>query len=111
MIYTVTNEFTKIAVTNGAIQNTSSCLVVEISETPTAGKGILLYPFQTFQIGGTTVYARTIGKESVDLRVVPFYVSTGGGGNSSSADSGVTVDESLVAGDDEIDGMLDDIFG
>lgn len=114
MFYQLTNNFQKLTEKSGTVQN-SSIFTVEISNEQEADSGILLYPRQYYSYSDETLYARCI-EGSVKIRVVPFIVSQGSGGSSGSgsSDSGSSssdVPDDMVATDDQIDDLLDDIFG
>jgi len=105
MIYKIAAEFVKLNETSGTIQNPSSCFVVEISNQPKIGSGILLNPRDKMTFSGETLWARRTGnsKNIVELRVVPFSADAGGGSGSGSADE-------QFATDDELQELVDDVF-
>lgn len=112
MRYIVSGEFTKITGTSGTIQNTSKINVVEISDTNEKDSGIMLYPLEKFTFS-KSLYARCVDGAGAEVRVVPFIVDgggiiiTGGGGSSGSQ----TVPEDQIATDEDIDSLIDDVFG
>ena len=107
MTFTLTNDFQKINVTSGTIQNVDPAYTVELSDSADSDSGIFLFPHNKYSFSGTTLYARCFEQgRRAEVRVVPFAVDLGSGGS-----SGATVDDSLVASDDEIDNLLEDVFG
>ena len=73
--------------------------------------GILIAPLQRVTFSGRTIYLRCVDGWA-EARVVPFIVDSGGGSSSSDTQSGgATVDDSQIATDEEVDQLLDDIFG
>ena len=109
LIYEVTNEFLKINETKGTIQNTSAINTVEVSDSAAQNSGFFLYPLSKISFNEPAIYLRCVeNNASAYVRVVSFVVDSGGsvGGGSSSSSS-----DSSVASDEEIDDLLDDIFG
>ena len=104
----VNSQFTKLSASSGTIQNTGSQYGIEVSDSPSA-EGIVLYPRQKFSFSNTTLYVRCLGG-GAECRFVPFAdsSSSGSGGGSS---SGQTVPEDQVATDEDIQSLIDDIFG
>ena len=88
--YALTNAFIKLDETRGIIENISNSLV-EISSQPERGKGVVLYPGQTYKIRGVT-YAAGEPKEhsSAAIAVEGDAVTESGGGSSSSDTSDIT---------------------
>ena len=109
MQYLITKDFTKINETSGTVQNTDNGTIIEVSNKATADSGVLLYPLNKFSFNGETLYLRCVEGNFAEARVVPFHVDAGGSGASSGG--GSNVDDSNVATDEQIDDLLDDIFG
>ena len=88
--YALTNMFIKLDETRGIIENISNSLV-EISSQPERGKGVVLYPGQTYKIRGLT-YAAGEPKEhsSAAIAVEGGAVQESGGGSSSSDTPDIT---------------------
>ena len=105
MTFTLSNDFQKINVTSGTIQNVDPAYTVELSDAADSDSGIFLFPHNKYSFRGTTLFARCVetGRRA-EIRVVPFAVDSAG-------PSGSTVDDSLVASDEEIDDLLEDVFG
>ena len=106
MLYSIASKFVKINETRGTIQNTSSVYTVEVSDNATADSGFLLYPLNKMSFDGEVYLRCAEGGGRALIRVVPFLVNAGG----SSSDS-ATVDDSQIATDEQIDTLLDDVFG
>ena len=109
MRYLLSEEFTKIGKMSGTVQNLSKICTLEMSATNVKGTGVLLLPMQKHSIQDTTVYLRCV-EGWAEAGVVPFVLdmdTSGGGGSSPSS----AADEPQVASDEDIDEMLDDIFG
>ena len=104
MIYNITQNFQRLGITSGTVQNTHASYTIELSDNATADSGIILYPRQKFSFSGTTLYARCKGAGGAELRAVSFFAGDGGG-------SGSVIDDSNVATDDELNNLMDDIFG
>lgn len=123
MIYQLTNEFRKLNEKSGTVQN-SSVFTVELSNKKEFDSGILLFPRQYYSFSGETLYARCI-EGTVKIRVVPFIVSQGSGGSSGGSSSSDTthpdttppdttpadVPDESIASDEQVNNILDDIFG
>ena len=106
MLYSIASEFVKINETRGTIQNTSSVYTVEISDKATADSGFLLYPLNKMSFDGEVYLRCAEGGGRALIRVIPFFVNSGGG----ASDSSVTVDDSLVIADEDLDTLLDEAF-
>lgn len=111
MTYEITNEFTKINETSGTVQNLGNPFSVEVTNKAERNSGFLLFPLQKFSFSGQTIYVRCVEEgEKAEIRVIPFVTdsaNTATGGSSHATN----VDDSLVANDEEIDNLLDNIFG
>ncbi len=97
-------EFIEIAEKSGTIQN-DSAVVVEISNAQQANTGIRLYPQESKSFDPMPKYARAVGGKGPGvLHVVDFMetVPDGDGGE---------VDPQQIATDQEVDDMMDDVFG
>lgn len=112
MRYVVSDDFVQINETSGTVQNASKINIVEVSDSTVKGSGIMLYPMDRFTFS-TSIYARCIESGGAEVRVVPFIVDgggiiiTGGGGSSSSQ----IVPEDQRATSEDIDSLIDDVFG
>ncbi len=106
MLYSIASEFVKINETRGTIQNTSSVYTVEVSDKATADSGYLLYPLNKMSFDGEVYLRCAEGGGRALIRVVPFLVNSGGG----ASDSSVTVDDSLLIADEDLDTLLDEAF-
>ena len=106
MLYSIANEFLKINETRGTIQNTSSVYTVEVSDKATADSGYLLYPLNKMSFDGEVYLRCAEGGGRALIRVVSFLVNSGG----VASESSVTVDDSLVITDEELDTLLDEAF-
>ena len=102
MLYLIASEFVKINETRGTIQNTSSVYTVEVSDKATADSGFLLYPLNKMSFDGEVYLRCAEGGRRALIRVVPFLINAGGS---------ATVDDSQIATDEEINQLLDDVFG
>lgn len=108
MKYIINDQFTKINETKGTIQNISSVFSVEVYNKAEADTGIILYPLNKFTFSGEDIYLRCAAGGWAEVRVIPFIVDAGGV-ISSGGISGI--DSSMLATDEEIATLLDDIFG
>lgn len=105
MLYNVTNNFIKLTETSGTIQNTSSIFSIEVSDKPEADSGFILFPLNKISFSGEAIYLRCIeagGRAAIN--VVSFI-------HSSSVSQGSSVDDSLIATDEQINNLLDVVFG
>ena len=105
MLYYVTNDFFKINETNGTIQNTSSIFSIEVSDKPDVDSGFILFPLNKISFSGEDIYLRCIeagGRAAIN--VVSFI-------HTSSSGQGSSIDDSQIATDEQIDSLLDDVFG
>lgn len=96
MIYNVQNDFIKIGVTSGTIQNNSYINDVEISNSAVNGSGIILRPLNKFTFTDQTIYARCVSGGWAEIRVVPFVVDGGSvvvNGGSSAASGGASFNQ------------------
>ena len=101
--YIVPQEFISIAEKSGTIQNDSS-VVVEISNTQEPNSGIRLYPHESKSFDPMPKYARAIGNKGPGvLHVVDFMETVPDGEGEVSPDD--------VATDEEIDDLIDDVYG
>lgn len=81
----VTEDFVKVTVSAGIIQNMSSYRNVEVASIPNKNTGIVLQPFDKLQFdSNVTVYARTVGKDEciygdTYLAIEPFKSGGKGG--------------------------------
>lgn len=108
MRYLLSKEFTKIGRTSGTVQNLSKISTLEMSETGEPNTGVLLSPLQKHSFHDTAVYLRCVDGWA-EASVVPFSLDVNfSDGGSSSPSSG---DDIHFATDEEIDEMLDNIFG
>lgn len=108
MQYLLTKDFTQIEETSGTVQNTDKGAVIEISDTPTVGTGILIYPLQKHTFRDTTVWLRCIDGWA-EARVVPFKLDEEGGGEDVSTVI-LNGEEYQVASYAEINELLDSLF-
>ena len=106
MLYSIASEFVKINETRGTIQNTSSVYTVEVSDKATADSGYLLYPLNKMSFDGEVYLRCAEGGGRALIRVVSFLVNSGG----VASESSVTVDDSLVIADEDLDTLLDEAF-
>lgn len=113
MQYLLTKEFTKINETSGTIQNPCRIQTIEMSATNEPGSGILIKPNQQHTFQNATIYLRCVNGDNATARVVPFIVNPGGGGSGGSNSGGgsSTIDDSQIATDEQIDDLLDNVFG
>jgi len=111
MLYTVTDDFVKVAEAQGTIQNSSRVFDIEVSDKPEPNSGIILFGLNKFSFTGTK-YIRCIGGNA-QVRVVPFATDFSGGG--SSVDDFNQQLDSIIGGDhfandDDMQQAIDDIF-
>ena len=109
MLFNLTNDFQRLPISTGTIQNNSSCYFLEVSNDPNAQRGLILAPLEKISFANSTLYARCSGTKSFSAIVVPFADAAASGGSGGSSD-GQTVPEDMVATDDEIDSLIDDIW-
>ena len=102
MLYSIASQFVKINETRGTIQNTSAVYTVEVSDKATADSGFLLYPLNKMSFDGEVYLRCAEGGGRALIRVVPFLINAGGS---------ATVDDSQIATDEEINQLLEDVFG
>lgn len=103
MIYSVTDEFIKIAESSGWIQNNSSCYSIELSDSAQKNNGVLIYPLNRMPFNGDAYIRCAEPNRNVEARVFPFsFGSTGG-------DSVIST-ELNIATEEDIDNMLSDVF-
>jgi hypothetical protein len=102
--YIVTQtEFVEIAEKSGTLQNDSN-VVIEISNSRTPNSGIRIYPHESKSFGTMPKYARALGNTGPGvLRVVDFMETIPDGEDEVSPDD--------VATDEEIDDLIDDVYG
>ena len=116
MLYTITNEFTRISETAGTIQNNSRIFDVEVSDRAVAGSGILLYPLNSFTFSGTTLYLRCRSADGwAAINVVPFFINSCFSVNSdSSSASGDIVEDTwngiYIPDDPDSQALIDAIW-
>ena len=109
MRYLLSKEFTKIGRISGTVQNLSQICTLEMAAANEPDTGVLIPPLQKHSIQNTTVYLRCVDGWA-EAGVVPFVLdmeTSSGSGSSPSSDT----DEPQVASDEDINEMLDDIFG
>ena len=106
MLYSIASEFVKINETHGTIQNTSSVYTVEVSDKAEIDSGFLLMPLNKMSFDGEVYLRCAEGGGRALIRVVSFLVNSGG----VASESSVTVDDSLVITDEELDTLLDEAF-
>ena len=100
MRYFLSKDFTQIAETSGTIQNTSHIYSAEISDSASAGSGLILPPLNKISFVNKTLYARCVDV-AVEIRVVPFLLTSSAGASSAST---------VAAFDDFTQDDIDDIF-
>lgn len=96
------NEYTKLPISSGTVQNNSVGATVELTTTQnTPDSGIILYPGQKYQFASTTLYAKSAWDtdQLVEIRVVPVVSGGGGGGGGN------------IASNEDVENMLDSVFG
>ena len=117
MIYNVTNDFVRLSVTAGTIQNNSYIYPIEISNQAVADSGILLYPLNKVSFSGATLYMRcTDGGAWAQIRVVPFLLDFGSS-TATSTDTDSDVDELIAdalngnySTDPDADSVIDEML-
>ena len=99
-------EVTKFSETKGTVQNVDPVAWVELSNTADFTHSVILHCHRHVKFG-IQLYARLFDKNGLpaELRVVPFFLDTGG-----SSDSGESTTDNPVATDAEFDNMIDDVF-
>ncbi len=108
MRYFVTSDsFTKIDETEGTIQNVDSVFTVEMSDSQNFDSGVLIYPHQKHSFSGAKIYLRCL-EGTAEIRVVPFEIDVGTGGNSEILIDGESYH---VATNAQVSNMLDEVMG